>query len=293
MKKLHLRGEKKPVYFGIELEIQQPPTYSSHLSYTHKVRNYIATEPQYAPLIYGTTPDGGGAEIQFNPMTVGFLNKNRPLMTKFIEGLGALNPVIRSTQAGMHVHIDRAAFTGLSFLRLLKLFTETRELCDAIGDRPDSHGYKFSTTCNFTKSSFDKDLASFRKLSSRLIRPTKTQFLPEIPIFEDHTQIETGRSKQKGKYFSVAHIGICAINRKNLPTVEFRLFNSTVFVDKFYANLQFVLGCQRFVKTSHIDEVTEKNFLKYLSKRPKDYPDLLNFLNNRTRYKVHAEGDSK
>ena len=74
-----------------------------------------------------------------------------------------------------------------------------------------------------------------------------------------------------------------AINLKNVNTIEFRIFKSSVEVDTIIKNIQFVDSIIEYCKTEKINKLTDKNYIDYCSSR--DYKQLNLFL---TKYNENA-----
>jgi len=69
-----------------------------------------------------------------------------------------------------------------------------------------------------------------------------------------------------------------AINLKNEKTVEIRIFRGTLKTMSFFKNMEFIKAVYEWTKTTSLQGITIKNFLKYIHENKKDYFNLFVFL---------------
>jgi len=123
------KNELLPLYFGIELEVENElNNYSKN-----EMAEDITTDYLYCKND-GSLSDG--FEIVTHPMTFDYINTNKD---KFVEMLNNLqNSGFRSynsTTCGMHIHLSKHNFGGWHLYRFLKFFQDNKDFIIAISQR--------------------------------------------------------------------------------------------------------------------------------------------------------------
>ena len=192
----------------------------------------------------GVSINGNMPELRFPPAT----------FSKTMDGLENIQLVLDSlknnylesdnNQSGMHIHVQRDFVKLEEFYKILDFFEQEQDFIAKFSGR--SHERKFNFIYGATPEG-DKKLYL-----------TTQHGLSEIEQFKQGTTD-------------------CQCIRLNTPcghpTLEFRIFNGTLDINKFIANIQFVERMVNFVK--HDLPLTHKAFVEYIMESGSLYETLM------------------
>ena len=126
------------------------------------------------------------------------------------------------------------------------------------------------TQCYKLLKFFNKNIPFIFKMSQR----NKERFDQWCNLSPDGTSIAY---KAKNKDCPERHV---AINLKNENTIEIRIFRSNLKRERILKNIEFCFAIYNFAKDASNMEMSELNFIKYVSTHRKDYLNLFSFLDN-------------
>lgn len=261
---------KDLLYFGLEIEV------SGCSDHADNFLNYFADDENEIFLTEdGSIPDDG-FEITTQPMTYNYLISDdfKSRFTKAMEYLQN-HDFYGHNYGGIHIHISK---NSLNILEQAVLST----LIYCNDDSPD-----FETLLKITQRHSDKIIHW----------ADPTTFLNKQQIF-----------KQVILHSKVSGTRYTALNFTP-NTLEFRVFNSSLRIDRIYKNIEFVKLCIDYTKylltnyqvyksyddienvdTDDLSEVYNDEFFKltdifhlleYAEKQPETYPNLVSFINEK------------
>lgn len=235
-------GQNKPdpkkLYLGVELEVEVP----GHVSLSDAYQNTMGVVGKFAI----GKEDGSlnrGFEIVSVPMTLDF---HRKVWDDFFVSK-AITELHSQHTTGMHVHVSRDAVGELAVAKLVWFICGNERNHDHHKFLNDIAGRAPNSYCSRQGAGFYKP----RHTSGRLYY----------------------RKAEKKVLFDLRG----AINTEtNKPTIEFRLFNSTLKRAEFLARIEFAAAAVAFANVTSIAHMNHRNFLAWfrLSGNTKIYPNL-------------------
>jgi hypothetical protein len=241
-------GKKEGFYLGIELEAEGRifGTASVRDAINNKLRKRTKSNFQVT-----TTADGGGTEVQFPPMTFQYIKNHKADFKFVLDFLRAHNFKDDGITAGMHVHISKTAYEPKNFIKLVKFLATIKKQTTLLSRRSEEHNYA--------------QQASIRLEGSALLKWVKKNYnLGYRPDYnEDLYEAGDGNS-------------FLCINRKNYPTIEFRMFQSTLDINIFLSNIELIHCWSQFAKTKTL---TWDTFVEFVKKNKKSYSHLADQIN--------------
>lgn len=278
-------GKEKPIWLGVEIEADMPALgytdYRGIDGMVNKVRKFLFTDngPKFRPLIHHVGQDGGGIEVALNPMTLEYVAKNRSVLVEILQFLQSLNLRDNTGQPGMHVHICREAYTGMSFARMIHFVSMNKELTKSIAARVKDHGYRDQNSIQgvLKKDDIEKFAKATRPLLvgesanpnviDKLMGTKSDDYDYDYEDDEDYDDGYQPEATSLEKTFRMIEV-----NRKMIPTLEFRLFQATLDPARFFANIEFVHALRYFsTVTTKKEDLLKQNFLTYVRANSKKY----------------------
>lgn len=195
----------------------------------------------------GFTSDGGGMEWQSKPMKLeGWLGK-KPLITEIFTKLKSSGfQCEASPWAGIHIHIDKTAFDNAQhFANMLRLCIYNFNFLEFLTGRYAR--IKQYVEDNYLKCVYAKEWGN------------------------DTLEAVNKEFRSNNSYRFKPH--------GDTGTIEFRFFNSTLNVDKFYAMIEFMVSaieCSRTLKS----DTGSSRYGDWLYENFHDLPDLGEFAYN-------------
>lgn len=246
--KVETGEEENPLYFGIEIE--------GSLSYSSAIESRIVAAAGNNRYNSGT--DGGGFEVALQPATLKYL-RDTDVLDRVLAAYDQSNARMdTSTQAGIHIHIGKEYFTGVDFLAMWKLICDNKEHFTLLFRRTASHSYGyqgkpmfFSSQLNGTRESMDKHVDHIEKCLRGSASYTN-----------DSNNFQ--------------------INRKSVPTIEFRLFQSTSSKAVILAYVELLHSVYHYVKTT-TEPITFIRYKNYLLGNAATYKEVIQLIKD---YKI-------
>lgn len=245
-----------PEYFGVELEVECPV----------RVPKNATLAKIYDPSSMCIKHDGSlenGAEIVTVPATFRWWMEHEEEWTKRLDTLRTAGfRSYDSGRCGMHIHIDRRAFTPSSLLKLMELiYGDGKELFMNISQRSD-----------FTYCSFSAQDAIHR--SERIGKAISAL---DGDRSDRAADAKLERARQAGPYD--APFRRVAVNVPTAhPTVELRFFRGTLNAASFWKNVECAKALLDFVSTHSMAEMTTAKFVAYVGDNALRFRHLQAFL---------------
>lgn len=240
------------VFLGIEAEFSIK--YADYLNIRaakvikeeHSLLGHFNAFKAKVPNIPYTTVDDGygggetGVELAFDPCSLTYLQKEKSAFELIFDEVNRLGMMSdRALYSGMHVHVTKSTYTAKDFVRLIKFFAKNEELCLFMSKRIPGHTFG---QCATNVPNCDEDLFN-------------------------------GLYLEANKTWSIR--SFYAICRKELPTIEYRCFQSTTNIQKFYANIEFIHSTVGFCK---LDTLELDTYMNYVCMNKATYPSLYDYL---------------
>ena len=153
---------------------------------------------------------------------------------------------------GIHIHINKWAFSTTHLYKFMKFFYN-----------PEHRGFMIDISQRGKENYYAKFHPDAMKNLCKSSRYRKNQ-----------CKVVDGNDPHAGDYDKNV-----AVNLKPAPTVEVRLFASTMIPRDFFKNVEFIRSLFLFSKDIPISEVTVPKFLEYcMGREAKTYKNLYTFL---------------
>jgi hypothetical protein len=234
----HEKNEKNNLFFGFELEVMD----KGYRVMRDDQAKYVNSLGDIYCKYDGTVKDG--FEIVSQPFTWdswkhGFNTKMKYLTRKLTkDGWRSYD----TNCCGMHVHINKNAFTGLQIYKLMKLIYDNRPFTYAISQRKN-----------------ERELDEWANCHKRTNR----------------SYIYTGYNKGRDSNYDRRQ----AVNLTNSKTLEIRIFKGTLNYNSFSKNIEFCKAIYEFSGLcTAINDVLPINFVSYVVMNKNRFPNLFNFL---------------
>ncbi len=252
----------KNVYLGVELECEYPRAANTYERRMTEVCAFGTFSRALMPDFMLQTEDGGGIEVQCSPVTLRWMHQEKEMFKetlKWFKDRSYLGET--SVNAGMHVHIDRTAYTVKSFIKMVEFFVTEKEFIKDISGRCANHSWGYQS-----KLVAPEDLM-------KLGNQAKPRFLNEA----EKAGIEglLGNSVGRSTSFNAFVVG-----RKGYPTIEYRMFGSTLDETKFFANVEFIHALAKYCNLLEPEDIVSFNDFFDLVTMNSDelYPNLFKWL---------------
>jgi hypothetical protein len=196
-----------------------------------------------SPFLYckSDTSIGHGFEIVSHPMTLSYIQKNIKVWSDIFYRLRDCGFLADSAfSCGMHVHMSKDSFSRLHLYRFLSLVYDHENFTKFIAERS---GNWFDEYCGLKK---------------------------EIP---NHKAVKARQRNWNGD--DDRHV---AVNVNTSETVELRIFQSTLKIERFLKNIEFCHAAFWFTKNVGLRDTTPLNLCAFVAKKRKRYPNLFAFL---------------
>src|ERR1035437_2685396 len=129
MNKYLLEREKDPILFGVELEVECPiRSQTGEGDLNGATETKVRTIAQAARIELAFGRDGGGIETAFSPASFKWLKQNKSFLEQVLNIYrDAGYKETGSQSAGIHIHIDRKAFTKENFVDFISWLRENKD----------------------------------------------------------------------------------------------------------------------------------------------------------------------
>ena len=233
----------RPVYIGIEFEL-------NWYGYNDSASEWISDLGQHGDLLYAKSDSSinEGFEVCSMPMDPDWALENFPfeIFQEAID-LGA-DPEHHST--GMHIHMDRTAFTTAQMWKMMQIHKVMPDLCQAAGGR-DAEEYG--------------------------------SFLPE-----DNEDLRTNQmfiARRKGVAYENDQRYV-ALNQRNEDTIELRYMQGGIQPENIKKNIQWVKALYDFTDHINVEDVkngvlSDRSYLLNWITDEEAYPQLAKFVKSK------------
>jgi hypothetical protein len=247
---LRCDGERQSstVFLGIELETDRP--YSARYGTNARpISNEVAVSMARPSELWFAKRDGSveGPEFVSHPASLAYWRSKRDELSDMFKML--LHAGFRSHdggKAGLHVNINRQAFTGSAhFSRFLNIIY-------------------YSTAWSLVMS---------QRVNSQVEHWCK------LPIVTSASAYEQTLIEDATKPFHDVH-EYDRYRALNSPEgrFEFRLPRGTLRVDRFFKNLEWTVGMIEYTRDRSLADSTPGEFMEWVAANKSDYPDLAAFI---------------
>ena len=194
-----------------------------------------------------------GVELVWQPQSWAFIKENADTYKDFFDNISSkLRPDMAA--AGMHVHLNKNAFTSFHFLKFVNFFysAEKAGLLRTISGR-DFNGYAR------IRSSWDgtKRLKHGQEFTAK------------------NTAIYDRISGKNSNHFRPERYDV--INTTNQNTYEIRIFKGARTYQEFMSRLEFVHAVFTYTKNASKVTISVENFIKFVKQNAKEYPELIRY----------------
>lgn len=203
--------ENELLFYGFELEVDvDTDTAEKFLSYFEEDEIYLS---------YDSTVDG--YEIVSHPMTWGYLNST--FKNRLEQGLNYLKSVGAKghNYGGMHIHISRQGINNIQFNRLHQLLYRNY----------NTYSY------NVIKTISQRQSSNIHWCDWNIQKNTNKKTTVQAFKYKLDT-----KDYNSNKY--------TAINLQHNNTIEFRIFNSNLRIERVFKNLEFIKSLLDYTKDS-------------------------------------------
>lgn len=160
---------------------------------------------------------------------------------------------------GMHIHINKASFTGLHLAKFIRFINmqENRQFIERIAQRVTSNYAQFTDYNNIN--------------TNNKVTKGKSIAVSAISQYAKNLGGAVNRNNNGGHYD--------AVNTSNPMTVELRIFKGNLARGHFFKNIEFTHAAWAYTKNAGMGELNHKDFIHWLFKDGiKQYSYLKDFL---------------
>lgn len=212
---------------------------------------------------------GNPLELVSIPATLNF-HKGYMEEEFFKKGFGDIineSSVSPSSGCGVHVHIDKRAFTPASLKKFISFVAlpSNRSFVEYIAGRSLS-GENNNCVANRVNFTFARN----PKVGGTV--PVKSDIQLDSNLYHINNKGIDG----KGSAVNTTHKYVTTIGK--LGTVEFRMFNSVHTKELLFKNLEFTDALVRFTRRITYNKLTYQNFIRFVEANKEAYPYLTDFI---------------
>lgn len=237
---------KETLFLGLELEFEFDPLI------TWRQKEYLLREitaPWWYAKYDSTVPDG--LELVTHPATESWHLKNYNELAWRLDILKFMGCYV-SHRCGIHVHMNKSAFTQNQFINFQKLIYEYPEFTLLLANRSKGNLKEWA-------SIYDETL---------LDRKYKARTKKSPPDLKDRINRKWGSDYREDKFVAVN------VLKKN--TNEVRIFRSSLHTPNVFKCLEFCMAAYHYSGSCKI--VTLEGFVKWCKSHDSQYPRLIGFL---------------
>jgi len=257
MSSVHNYKKYKLPFYGAELEVECKG--GDREEYAEEIMNYEGEEKYFYCKHDGSLSDG--FEICFMPMTFNAIKSLNlwDAMLKY-RGRDKLQS-FNTTTCGMHIHINREAFTDHHLFKFISFIHEFKSFIYLISQRKKTG--EFNSYAKFNNGF--KDRAKKSMVDS--IKSRKSGWKEYKDKYSTHSTTRFGE-----KYVPV--------NLQHRDTVEVRIFKGNLMEESIRKNFEFVDSLYYFTRENPIYRLKVGEYLDFCSRDIKKYPNLNAFIDN-------------
>ena len=252
----HSTDKDERLYFGIEIEVEDPRGLRDSSHYAHRLEGM--------ELAY-LKQDGSlscGFEIVTHPMSHDFFKNEADELWDTLENLRTTYKVKSwsTTTCGLHIHISRTGFNGGSHMhRFINLVYSNQELYETLAGRKSTRWASFD---DLVWSDFVRDEEGC---------PVQDEY--------GYTDTVTKRSIARKLHRGSGSERYSAVNVRNAETLEMRIFRGSVNsrtiksqIDLAHASVEYTRTLT--VKDIRADALSADRFTEYILDHSELYPQL-------------------
>lgn len=260
------------LFLGYELEVEQKrgPVKRGLEHHAVALREAI-TDEKGRPIVY-IKHDGSlenGFEIVSHPMSTGWLRANHSKFDPIFELVRDKFVSHDSGRCGMHVHMSKAAFTGLHLYKFIQFFQRERDFILRVSQR----GTEQTALDQYARIEYSS--------GGGFVVGPKTAKQVEAERRQRERQI-MNLAKDKGGHGSRYQ----AVNLTPAHTVEVRIFRGTLKKERFLKNLEFCIALYEFTMINSLVNCKLEYFVGFVHRYRNEFPNLYHFLQERYKFKI-------
>lgn len=238
-------------YFGLEIEVCGNPASARQFL---KELDDEREEMVYLKRDSSIGGDGYGFEIVTHPMTREYFMKE--FAPKLEKGMAYLKSkgFKGHNSGGIHIHVSQKAIDHDMFSKMFQMMYQKSD-----------KNYKLWLAITQRKHNNMEDWASMNL--------TKCRGGSRKTVIEN---IKRAKALKYDRKSDIGYSRYMAINTQNENTIEFRIFNSSLRIERIIKNAQVIFALIDFTKTKK--KACMKNFLKFIEDNRSDYKELYDFL---------------
>ena len=270
--KFHSTDKNERLYFGLEIEVEDPRTLSESARYAHQLEGMELAYLKH---------DGSlscGYEIVTHPMSHDFFKNEADDLWNTLEHLRTHYKVKSwdTSTCGLHIHISRTGFNGGGHMhRFLNLIYSNREFYQRLAGREESRW-----------ASFD-DI-----FSQEVLRDTDGSPVVDEDGFRQYYSKRNIASKLRGGSQSERY---SAVNTRNRETLEIRIFKGTVNTNTIKSHIDLAHASVEYTRTLTVRDIREgaldaNRFMWYIIQNGELYPELHERINRLVLPHVRLNG---
>lgn len=254
-----VKGENTNLFFGIENEVQLKVPDANSVSKLEFKKRLLAKICQQAFPTMETKRDGSlttyvtghsdvnnGVECVWQPMSYRYINSRRDDLRKMFD---QIQPMLQGDmkRSGMHIHVNREAFTPLTFTKFIDFFynLDFQPLLFSIAGRRTNDYAQIRTRRATTEEAATRSYAKALAVK-QYCKKHKTN------VFPDRYDV---------------------VNTTNSATHEVRIFKGANNYHEFMMRLEFMAALIDFIHIIAI-RYTVADFCQFVLKHKRQYPEL-------------------
>lgn len=233
------RPKRTYARFGLELELEL----GFHAVHSMGAIQHAAASPCWS--YHGDGSLNNGFELTTHPMTLEYYVEHAQLIGERLATMATMGMEARST-CGLHIHIDRRAFTPLTFLRFASLILNYPYFIFHLSRRTDEHWLNsYASLC-------EADSATARRKAAT----------------------QKARWFREGRYGNLLTSRYVALNTEPARTVELRFFAATLVPAELRASIEFADALLTYARQTSARSITPRHFADYVALARRAYPAL-------------------
>ena len=252
----HSTDKNERLYFGIEIEVEDPRTLTESANYAHQLEDMELAYLKH---------DGSlscGYEIVTHPMSHDYYKNEASDLWNTIEHLRTHYKVKSwdTSTCGLHIHISRTGFSGGTHMhRFLNLIYSNQELYERLAGREASRWASF------------EDI-----ISQELLRDEYGNAVLDEDGYRQYYNKRDIASKLRGSNSE----RYSAVNTRNRETLEIRIFKGTVNTNTIKSHLDLAHASVEYTRNLTVKDIREgalnaSNFVHYILQSDTNlYPEL-------------------
>jgi hypothetical protein len=253
----HSTDKNERLYFGIEIEVEDPRNLSESASYAHRLEGMELAYLKHDGSLHC------GYEIVTHPMSHDYYKNEASDLWDTLEHLRTYYKVKSwdTTTCGLHIHVSRTGFEGGAHMhRFLNLIYSNPDLYQTLAGREQSRWATFDDI-----------------VSAQVLRDEYGNRITDEDGFTMYQSKRSITSKLIGNGNGTERYS--AVNTRNRETLEIRIFRGTVNQQTVKAHLDLAHASVEYTRTMTVKDIREgalsaDNFIAYIISHADLYPEL-------------------